>query len=61
MISIRQYIEDTNSEKIDFETTAEKDRHNICKMGRLFWGDNKQCYSGDAVYRKIKEMIKELQ
>ncbi len=36
--------------------TAGKDRHNICKMGRLFWGDSKQCYSGDAVYRKVKTL-----
>ena len=37
--------------------TAEKDRHYICEIGRLFWGDDKQCYSADAVYNKVKSLI----
>lgn len=33
--------------------TAEKDRHYICEIGRLFWGENKQCYAADAVFREV--------
>ncbi len=38
-----------------FDNTAEKDRYYICKIGQLFWGNDKQCYAPDAVYRKVKE------
>lgn len=34
-------------------TTAQLDRHIICEIGRLFWRDNKQCYSADAVYETL--------
>ncbi len=40
-----------------FNSTAEKDRHYICEIGKLFWGDNKQCYASDAVYRKVKSLL----
>ena len=40
-----------------FETTAEQDRHYICEIGRLFWGDNKQCYSAYAVFRRVKRFV----
>jgi len=39
--------------KVEFNSTASKDRHYICEIGRIFWGDNKQCYSADAVYIKV--------
>ena len=26
-------------------------------MGRLFWGNDKQCYSADAVFRKVQELL----
>ncbi len=39
---------------MEFDTTIEKDRHYICEIGRLFWGDNKQCYAADAVYREVQ-------
>ena len=42
-----------------FKNTAEKDRHYICEIGRLFWGEDKQCYAGDAVYRKVKSLFSE--
>jgi len=42
-----------------FETTATKDHHYICEIGRLFWGDDKQCYAADAVYRKVKSFLKQ--
>lgn len=40
-----------------FQTTAEKDRYYICEIGRLFWGDNKQCCAADAVFRMVKKLI----
>ncbi|HAX96517.1 MAG TPA: hypothetical protein DCY35_08365 [Prolixibacteraceae bacterium] len=41
-----------------FKNTAEKDRYYICEIGRLIWGDNKQCYSADAVYAAIKNKLR---
>jgi hypothetical protein len=38
-------------------TTAEKDRHAICEIGRLLLGDNKDCYSADAVLREAKNIL----
>jgi hypothetical protein len=38
-------------------TTAENDRHYICEIGRLFWGDDKQCYAADAVYHMVQSLI----
>lgn len=43
--------------KTQLKTTAAKDRHYICEIGRLLWGDNKQCYAADAVYRAIKTKL----
>lgn len=40
----------------EHETTAQLDRHTICEIGRLFWGDNKQCYSANAVLIAVQEM-----
>jgi len=37
-------------------TVARLDRHTICNIGWLFWDEDKQCYSADAVYRKVKVM-----
>ncbi|KKM14263.1 hypothetical protein LCGC14_1707890 [marine sediment metagenome] len=37
--------------------TAEHDRHMICEIGRLFWGDSKQCYSADAVHRQVVALL----
>jgi len=42
----------------DGETTPAKDRHYICLMGKLFWGDDKQCYAADAVYWQIVALLK---
>lgn len=39
------------------ETTAQSDRHIICEIGRLFWGDNKQCYDGGAVLRELRKRM----
>jgi len=41
----------------EFKTTAEKDRHYICEIGRLLLGDAKQCYASDAVYRAVRSLI----
>jgi len=38
-------------------TTAANDRSIICKIGQLFWGNDKQCYSADAVLRKVIELM----
>ncbi len=40
------------------DSTAENDRNRICEIGQLFWGDSKQCYSADAVYREVKARLK---
>lgn len=45
--------------KKHIKSTAEKDRHYICEMGRLFWKDDKQCYAADAVYRKVKKLLEQ--
>ena len=42
---------------MEFKSTAEQDRHYICEIGRLFWGNDKQCYAPDAVYRKVKSLL----
>jgi hypothetical protein len=39
---------------------ARDDRDNICQMGDLILSGNKQCYSSDAVRRKVHEMKNEL-
>lgn len=44
-----------------FREAWKRDRHYICETGRLFWGDNKQCYAPDAVYRKVAEIRKALE
>lgn len=36
--------------------TATKDRSAICEMGDILLGTGKQCYSADAVLRRVKEM-----
>lgn len=41
----------------EFADTAEMDRHYICEIGRLFWGNNKDCYAASAVYRKVKSSL----
>jgi hypothetical protein len=41
-------------------STAEKDRHYICEIGKLFWNEDKQCYAADAIYRKVKELLKQV-
>ena len=38
-------------------STAANDRNVICEIGRLFWGENKQCYSADAVLRAVKDIL----
>jgi len=50
--------EDEN--KMLFRNTAEKDRHYICEIGKLFWKNNKQCYAGDVVYNKVREILLKL-
>ena len=40
-------------------TTAIEDRHYICQIGRLFWENDKQCYSAFAVYRKVQKYVKQ--
>jgi len=44
----------------EFKSTAQKDRHYICEIGKLFWGKDKQCYAPDAVYSQVLHLIKQV-
>jgi hypothetical protein len=46
-----------NEEAIKGETVAQRDRDAIYRIGRL--GDNKQCYSADAVFRKVAALARQ--
>jgi hypothetical protein len=42
-----------------FDTTAKKDRYYICKIGKLLFDGDKQCYAPDAIYRKVEKLVNE--
>jgi hypothetical protein len=56
-MGLGEQLELEKTGRIDFETTAQKDRHYICKIGALFWGNDKQCYAADAVYHMVKKLV----
>lgn len=39
-------------------TTLAHDRHALCEIGRIFWGDDKQCYAADAVSYHVLQLKK---